>query len=56
MSAMGKTPQQMGIVGDYRICGGGECVLDSSTSDILPCDGSVSYMAGGTLFGTLCQQ
>lgn len=24
MAAMGKTPKQMGIVGDYRICGGGE--------------------------------
>ena len=24
MAAMGKTPSQMGIQGDYRICGGGK--------------------------------
>lgn len=27
MAAMGKTASQMGIQGDYRICGGGKIVL-----------------------------
>lgn len=26
MAAMGKTPSQMGLQGDYRICGGGKVI------------------------------
>ena len=32
MSAMGKTPKQLGIQGDYRINGGGMFVLRSSVT------------------------
>lgn len=37
MAAMGKTPSQMGLQGDHRICGGGKLnwvqAKESSTSD-----------------------
>lgn len=43
MAAMGKTPSQMGIQGDYRICGGGRLsiVTREQFSDVVS---SVSYL------------